>query len=189
MDGPPLIQTQDDGTFLVPSINCMATRAISKPTLGVEMHFCHHCTFSHKSGLLFKFQIQTTLLNKGDVLPIYNFCTKIQNVDVLLLLYYWFNRISVLFQGNVQFHTSNPHVNVSLGSLLDDQQWHSTVIERFGRQVNFTVDKHVHHFFMKGDISYLDIDYEVCILCKLTYKFSHVQMSIPLKSDTQTLLL
>ncbi|KAM5192554.1 contactin-associated protein-like 4 [Mantella aurantiaca] len=63
--------------------------------------------------------------------------------------------------GNVQFHTSNPHVNVSLGSLLDDQQWHSTVIERFGRQVNFTVDKHVHHFFMKGDISYLDIDYEL----------------------------
>ncbi|XP_068093802.1 contactin-associated protein-like 4 isoform X2 [Hyperolius riggenbachi] len=63
--------------------------------------------------------------------------------------------------GNVQFHTANPHVNVSLGSLLDDQQWHSAVIERFGRQVNFTVDRHVHHFFMKGDISYLDIDYEL----------------------------
>ncbi|XP_069618224.1 contactin-associated protein-like 4 [Ranitomeya imitator] len=63
--------------------------------------------------------------------------------------------------GNLQFHTSNPHVNVFLGSLLDDQQWHSVVIERFGRQVNFTVDRHVHHFFMKGDISYLDIDYEL----------------------------
>ncbi|XP_056381233.1 contactin-associated protein-like 4 isoform X3 [Hyla sarda] len=63
--------------------------------------------------------------------------------------------------GNLQFHASNPHVNVFLGSLLDDQQWHSVVIERVGRQVNFTVDRHVHHFFMKGDISYLDIDYEL----------------------------
>ncbi|KAG8596005.1 hypothetical protein GDO81_001704, partial [Engystomops pustulosus] len=63
--------------------------------------------------------------------------------------------------GNLQFHASNPHVNVFLGSLLDDQQWHSVVIERFGRQVNFTVDRHLHHFFMKGDISYLDIDYEL----------------------------
>ncbi|KAM9329027.1 contactin-associated protein-like 4 [Gastrophryne carolinensis] len=63
--------------------------------------------------------------------------------------------------GNVQFQNSNPHVNVSLGSLLDDQQWHSAVIERFGRQVNFTVDRHAHHFFIKGDISYLDIDYEL----------------------------
>lgn len=153
------------------------------------MHVCHNWTFIHKGGPLFKFKIQITLLNKGDVLPIYNFCMKIRNVDVLLLLYYFFNRISVFFQGNVQLHTSNPHVNVSLGSLLDDQQWHSTVIERFGRQVNFTVDKHVHHFFMKGDISYLDIDYEVCILCKLTYTFSHVQMSIHLKSKKQTFLL
>ncbi|KAM3940316.1 contactin-associated protein-like 4 [Leptodactylus fuscus] len=63
--------------------------------------------------------------------------------------------------GNLQFHASNPHVNVFLGSLLDDQQWHSVVIERFGRQVNFTVDRHVYYFFMKGDISYLDIDYEL----------------------------
>ncbi|KAM4807989.1 contactin-associated protein-like 4 [Rhinophrynus dorsalis] len=63
--------------------------------------------------------------------------------------------------GNTQFHHSNPHVNVSLGSLLDDQQWHSAVIERFSRQVNFSVDRHVHHFFMKGDIYHLDIDYEI----------------------------
>ncbi|XP_063769779.1 contactin-associated protein-like 4 [Pseudophryne corroboree] len=67
----------------------------------------------------------------------------------------------IIHLGNLQFHTAKPHVNVSLGSLLDDQQWHSTVIERFGRQVNFTVDRHVHNFFMKGDISYLDIDYEL----------------------------
>ncbi|XP_041420593.1 contactin-associated protein-like 4 isoform X1 [Xenopus laevis] len=63
--------------------------------------------------------------------------------------------------GNAQFHPSPPHVNVSLGSLLDDQQWHSVIIERFSRQVNFSVDRHVHHFFMKGDTYHLDIDYEL----------------------------
>ncbi|CAH2294330.1 contactin-associated -like 4 [Pelobates cultripes] len=67
----------------------------------------------------------------------------------------------IIHLGNVEFHPSYPHVNVSLGSLLDDQQWHSAVIERFGREVNFTVDRHVHHFFMKGEIYYLDIDYEL----------------------------
>uniref|UniRef100_A0A8C5LL93 Contactin associated protein family member 4 n=1 Tax=Leptobrachium leishanense TaxID=445787 RepID=A0A8C5LL93_9ANUR len=67
----------------------------------------------------------------------------------------------IIHLGNVEFHPTNPHVNVSLGSLLDDQQWHSVVIERFGKQVNFTVDRHVHHFYMKGEIYYLDIDYEL----------------------------
>ncbi|XP_053555934.1 contactin-associated protein-like 4 [Bombina bombina] len=86
-------------------------------------------------------------------------------------------RLALIFHiGNAQFLPSNPHVNVSLGSLLDDQQWHTVVIERYSRQVNFTVDRHVHHFFMKGDAYHLDIDYELSF------------GGIPLQGKSSTLL-
>ncbi|XP_041116308.1 contactin-associated protein-like 5 [Polyodon spathula] len=57
--------------------------------------------------------------------------------------------------------SSSSHVSVSLGSLLDDQHWHSVLIERFNKQLNFTVDKHTQHFHTKGDCDSLDIDYEL----------------------------
>lgn len=50
---------------------------------------------------------------------------------------------------------------VTLGSLLDDQHWHSVLIERFNKQVNFTLDRHTQHFRTKGDGDSLDVDYEV----------------------------
>nr|XP_008537586.1 PREDICTED: contactin-associated protein-like 5 [Equus przewalskii] len=50
--------------------------------------------------------------------------------------------------------------SATLGSLLDDQHWHSVLIERVGKQVNFTVDKHTQHFRTKGEADALDIDYE-----------------------------
>ncbi|XP_008582182.1 PREDICTED: contactin-associated protein-like 5, partial [Galeopterus variegatus] len=49
----------------------------------------------------------------------------------------------------------------TLGSLLDDQHWHSVLIERVGKQVNFTVDKHTQHIRTKGEADALDIDYEL----------------------------
>ncbi|XP_048147876.1 contactin-associated protein-like 4 isoform X2 [Corvus hawaiiensis] len=58
-------------------------------------------------------------------------------------------------------HPSNAQINITLGSLLDDQHWHSVLIEHFNNQVNFTVDKHTHHFHAKGEFSYLDLDYEL----------------------------
>ncbi|OXB81628.1 UNVERIFIED_CONTAM: hypothetical protein H355_008790, partial [Colinus virginianus] len=58
-------------------------------------------------------------------------------------------------------HFTNSHTSVTLGSLLDDQHWHSVLIERFNKQVNFTVDKHTQHFRTKGDSDHLDIDYEL----------------------------
>ncbi|KAK4817683.1 hypothetical protein QYF61_024912 [Mycteria americana] len=64
--------------------------------------------------------------------------------------------------GDSNLHFSNSHMSVTLGSLLDDQHWHSVLIERFNKQVNFTVDKHTQHFRTKGDSDHLDIDYEVC---------------------------
>ncbi|KAM5263189.1 contactin-associated protein-like 4 isoform 2-T2 [Ctenodactylus gundi] len=52
-------------------------------------------------------------------------------------------------------------INLTLGSLLDDQHWHSVLIQRLGKQVNFTVDEHRHHFHTQGEFNYLDLDYEI----------------------------
>ncbi|XP_059136413.1 contactin-associated protein like 5-1-like isoform X3 [Peromyscus eremicus] len=48
-----------------------------------------------------------------------------------------------------------------LGSLLDDQHWHSVLLERVGKQANFTVDTNTQHFRTKGETDVLDIDYEL----------------------------
>ncbi|XP_051003187.1 contactin-associated protein-like 5 [Acomys russatus] len=48
-----------------------------------------------------------------------------------------------------------------LGSLLDDQHWHSVLLERVGKQANFTVDRNTQHFRTKGETDALDIDYEL----------------------------
>lgn len=52
-------------------------------------------------------------------------------------------------------------VAVTVGSLLDDQHWHSVHIERFNKQVNLTVDTHTQHFQTKGEGHSLEVDYEV----------------------------
>uniref|UniRef100_A0A8C0ULA0 Contactin-associated protein-like 4 n=2 Tax=Cyanistes caeruleus TaxID=156563 RepID=A0A8C0ULA0_CYACU len=71
-------------------------------------------------------------------------------------------KLSLLINlGDTKTHPSNAQVNITLGSLLDDQHWHSVLIEHFNNQVNFTVDKHTHHFHAKGEFSYLDLDYEL----------------------------
>ena len=48
-----------------------------------------------------------------------------------------------------------------LGSLLDDEHWHSVLIELLNTDVNFTVDTHTHHFRAKGGSNYVDLDYKV----------------------------
>ncbi|XP_069790956.1 contactin-associated protein-like 5 isoform X2 [Narcine bancroftii] len=63
--------------------------------------------------------------------------------------------------GEPELHSINGHTSVTLGSLFDDQHWHSITIERYNKQVNFTVDKHTRHFRTKGEFDYLDIDYEL----------------------------
>ncbi|KAM4626900.1 contactin-associated protein-like 5 [Discoglossus pictus] len=62
--------------------------------------------------------------------------------------------------GDAKLRFGNTHTVVTLGSLLDDQHWHSVLIDRFNKQVNFTVDKYTQHFRTKGDSDDLDIDYE-----------------------------
>lgn len=52
-------------------------------------------------------------------------------------------------------------VAVTVGSLLDDEHWHSVHVERFNRQVNLTVDSHAQHFQTGGEGHSLEVDYEV----------------------------
>ncbi|XP_030626504.1 contactin-associated protein-like 5 [Chanos chanos] len=53
------------------------------------------------------------------------------------------------------------HSLVTLGSLLDDYHWHSVLIERFNKQVNFTIDQHTLHFHTRGQGDSLEVDYEL----------------------------
>ncbi|XP_075392562.1 contactin-associated protein-like 4 isoform X2 [Tenrec ecaudatus] len=52
-------------------------------------------------------------------------------------------------------------VNLSLGSLLDDQHWHAVLVQSTGQQGNFTVDEHRHHFQVQGETNYLDLHSEI----------------------------
>ncbi|KAB0363024.1 hypothetical protein FD754_007180, partial [Muntiacus muntjak] len=59
-------------------------------------------------------------------------------------------------------HASSPSPDaLMLGSLLDDEHWHSVLIELLNTDVNFTVDTHTHHFRAKGESSYVDLDYKI----------------------------
>uniref|UniRef100_A0A8B9J4R7 Laminin G domain-containing protein n=1 Tax=Astyanax mexicanus TaxID=7994 RepID=A0A8B9J4R7_ASTMX len=57
--------------------------------------------------------------------------------------------------------SSSRPTSVMLGSLLDDHLWHSVLIERFNKQVNFTVDRDTQHFRTQGQEDSLEVDYEV----------------------------
>ncbi|XP_010181146.1 PREDICTED: contactin-associated protein-like 4, partial [Mesitornis unicolor] len=71
-------------------------------------------------------------------------------------------KLSLLINlGDAKTHPSNAQINITLGSLLDDLHWHSVLIEHFNNQVNFTVDRNTHHFHVKGEFNYLDLDYEL----------------------------
>ncbi|KTF75860.1 hypothetical protein cypCar_00040141, partial [Cyprinus carpio] len=62
---------------------------------------------------------------------------------------------------DAKMHPSSGHVSVFLGSLLDDQHWHSVLIERFNKQINFTVDRLTKHVRTGGLDDSLEVDYEV----------------------------
>ena len=63
-----------------------------------------------------------------------------------------------LFSGHADLPSPDA---LMLGSLLDDEHWHSVLIELLSTDVNFTVDTHTHHFRAKGESSYVDLDYKV----------------------------
>uniref|UniRef100_A0A3Q0T5N3 Contactin associated protein family member 5 n=1 Tax=Amphilophus citrinellus TaxID=61819 RepID=A0A3Q0T5N3_AMPCI len=63
--------------------------------------------------------------------------------------------------GDLYFSSLFRRVAVTVGSLLDDQHWHSVYIERFNKQVNLTVDSHTQRFQTKGEGNSLEVDYEL----------------------------
>lgn len=70
-----------------------------------------------------------------------------------------------LSPGSNQYGSIQGHTSVTSGSLLDDDHWHSVVIERYRRNVNFTLDHHTQQFRTNGEFDHLDLDYEVKAPC------------------------
>lgn len=72
----------------------------------------------------------------------------------------------LIIAGSNQYGSILGHTSVTTGSLLDDSHWHAVVIERYRRNVNFTLDRHTQHFRTNGDFDHLDLDYEVSFEAK-----------------------
>ncbi|GAA6107699.1 contactin-associated protein-like 4 isoform X1 [Tachysurus ichikawai] len=65
-----------------------------------------------------------------------------------------------LLKGKLFIHLrkGNFHIEVSLGSLLDDQHWHLVSIERLRGHVNFTVDKSTQQLQLPDHLSHFEIN-------------------------------
>uniref|UniRef100_A0A8C1TNZ6 Contactin associated protein like 2b n=1 Tax=Cyprinus carpio TaxID=7962 RepID=A0A8C1TNZ6_CYPCA len=63
--------------------------------------------------------------------------------------------------GSNQYGSIQGHTSVSSGSLLDDDHWHSVLIERYRRSVNFTLNQHTQSFRTNGEFDHLDLDNEI----------------------------
>ncbi|KAJ3594580.1 hypothetical protein NHX12_003887 [Muraenolepis orangiensis] len=63
--------------------------------------------------------------------------------------------------GSNQYGSIQGHTAVSSGSLLDDDHWHSVVIQRYRRNVNLTLDHHTQQFRTNGEFDHLDLDSEI----------------------------
>ncbi|XP_044095332.1 contactin-associated protein-like 3 isoform X3 [Neovison vison] len=69
--------------------------------------------------------------------------------------------ILLLNSGHANLPSPDAHVTLTLGSLLDDEHWHSVLIELGNTHVHFTVDRHSQHFQAEGKCDYLDLDYKI----------------------------
>ncbi|XP_053309785.1 contactin-associated protein 1 [Spea bombifrons] len=63
--------------------------------------------------------------------------------------------------GDSPIYPVDGHTVIKLGSLLDDQHWHSIYINRYERDLNITLDGETHHVRCKGDLEQLDLDTEI----------------------------
>ncbi|XP_032705860.1 contactin-associated protein-like 3B [Lontra canadensis] len=68
-----------------------------------------------------------------------------------------------LNSGRANLPSPDARVTLTLGSLLDDEHWHSVLIELGNTHVHFTVDRHSQHFQAEGECDYLDLD------CKISF--------------------
>ncbi|XP_010609260.2 contactin-associated protein-like 3 isoform X1 [Fukomys damarensis] len=62
--------------------------------------------------------------------------------------------------GNAPAPPTDTPVTLTLGSLLDDQHWHSFLLDIFGTHVTLTLDKHSYHFHAR-ESSYMDFNFEI----------------------------
>lgn len=83
----------------------------------------------------------------------FNSCFGVRTLSLIRFHYY--------LPGSNQHSSINGDTSVTTGSLLDDYHWHSVIIERYGRNVNFTLDRDTQHFRTNGEFDHLDLDYEV----------------------------
>uniref|UniRef100_UPI00398F87E7 contactin-associated protein 1 n=1 Tax=Pristiophorus japonicus TaxID=55135 RepID=UPI00398F87E7 len=60
--------------------------------------------------------------------------------------------------GSSSIHSVSGETTITLGSLLDDQHWHMVQIERYGQDVNLTLDGDVERLQTNGDFDHLDLD-------------------------------
>ncbi|XP_005385037.1 PREDICTED: contactin-associated protein-like 3 [Chinchilla lanigera] len=78
--------------------------------------------------------------------------------------------------GNAHVPPTDAPVTLTLGSLLDDQHWHSLLLDILSTHITLTLDKHTYHFHVK-ESSYVDLNFEISYGGILTPKgalgFSH----------------
>uniref|UniRef100_W5L3K4 Contactin associated protein-like 5b n=1 Tax=Astyanax mexicanus TaxID=7994 RepID=W5L3K4_ASTMX len=139
--------------------------------LRVEVYGCSYsdvADFDGRSSLLYRFN-QKSMSTVKDVISLQ---FKSQRADGVLVhgegqrgdyITLELHRGSLALHINLdaKLHPSSGHVSVSLGSLLDDQHWHSVLIERFNKQINFTVDRLTRHVRTGGLGDSLEVDYEL----------------------------
>ncbi|XP_043856724.1 contactin-associated protein 1 [Dromiciops gliroides] len=65
--------------------------------------------------------------------------------------------------GSNPIHTRPGHTTVYAGGVLNDLHWHYLRLDRFGRDVNLTLDGEVQRFQLNGDFEKLNLDTEMFI--------------------------
>ncbi|CAH2301993.1 contactin-associated 1 [Pelobates cultripes] len=63
--------------------------------------------------------------------------------------------------GDSPLYPIDTYTTVKLGSLLDDQHWHSVHIERYRRELNITLDGETRQIVCNGNMEHLDLDTEI----------------------------
>ncbi|XP_076989767.1 contactin-associated protein-like 4 isoform X1 [Tamandua tetradactyla] len=63
--------------------------------------------------------------------------------------------------GEAKLPPSQALTSLPLGSLLDDEHWHSVLLQRWGRHVNISLDEHKHRFHAQGEFNHLHLDHEI----------------------------
>ncbi|XP_056146094.1 contactin-associated protein-like 5 isoform X2 [Lampris incognitus] len=141
--------------------------------LRVEVYGCNYksdvADFDGRSALLYRFN-QKSMSTVKDVISLRFKSRQAEGVllhgegqrgDYITLELHRGKLALYLNLDDTRLRFSSSRVAITLGSLLDDQHWHSVLIERFNKQVNLTVDSHTQHFRTKGEGDSLEVDYEL----------------------------